>query len=81
LALPGADYGCMRLLTVTQRAGTAVVGVLTACLAAVAPAAPAWAHAKLTSTIPATNNTVAEAVSTITLTFNQPELASETWTR
>lgn len=48
------------------------LGILVVLLAVVVPAAPAWAHAKLVSTDPATGATVAAPVATITLTFNEP---------
>jgi len=55
-----------------RRAGGAVLAALAAVLVVAFPAAPAWAHAKLVSTDPAANATVATAVTTITLTFNEP---------
>jgi methionine-rich copper-binding protein CopC len=63
----------MQRWTVVGRAVAGVVGVLAAVVVvAVVPAGPAWAHAKLTGTSPAANATVAEALVTVTLMFNEP---------
>jgi methionine-rich copper-binding protein CopC len=58
-------------LTLKRSAGCALAA-LVALLGVAFPAAPAWAHAKLLSTDPAAGATVATAVTTITLTFNEP---------
>src|SRR5258706_14317873 len=54
-----------------RHAAPGVIALLTALAVVAVPASPAWAHAKLQRTSPASGATVTEAITTITLTFNE----------
>jgi methionine-rich copper-binding protein CopC len=56
----------------TRRAVTGVLASVGALVAFGVSTSPAWAHAALLRTTPATNTTVTEPVTTVTLTFNEP---------
>lgn len=58
--------------TGVRRALTGLVAGVTALVAVSFVATPAWAHAKLLRTTPATDGTATEPFTAVTLTFNEP---------